>query len=63
MSSIRQGTDTHNELRILEASFTNAWALLQFHEHDCDVCQLIAFLDDAHRISSSTAVARPQNPD
>jgi len=32
--SIRKGRDTSNELRTLQASFANAWALLQFHEHD-----------------------------
>jgi len=46
--SIRQGRDTSNELRTLQASFANAWALLQFHEHDCKVCEVIALLDGIH---------------
>jgi hypothetical protein len=43
--SIRQGRDMHNELQALQASFANAWALLQFHDQDCEVCQVIALLD------------------
>jgi len=45
--SSRQGRNTHNELRTLQASFANAWASLQFHEHDCKVCEVIALLDGA----------------
>ena len=59
--SSRQGRDTHNELRTLQASFANAWALLQFHEHDCAVCQLIAFLDDAHTGANAGTLQQLRN--
>jgi hypothetical protein len=42
-----QGRGTRNELRTLQASFTGAWALLQFHEHDCELCQVVALLEGA----------------
>ena len=44
-NSGRRGRQADNELRELQASFAKAWALLQYHEHDCEICQLIAHLD------------------
>ncbi len=38
----RRGTDTDNELRTLQATYAKAWALLQYHEQDCEVCQVIS---------------------
>jgi len=59
--SIRQGRDTHNELQTLHAGFSNAWALLQFHELDCDVCQLIALLDDGHTGPNAATLQQVRN--
>jgi hypothetical protein len=38
-NSARRGRDADNELRTLQANFAKAWALLQYHENGCDVCQ------------------------
>lgn len=59
--SIHQGRDAHNELRALQARFANAWAFLQFHEHDCEVCQVIALLDDVHTGPNARALQQLHN--
>jgi hypothetical protein len=41
----RRGRDTDNELLALQAAYAKAWALLQYHEHDCDVCQIISIVE------------------
>jgi hypothetical protein len=47
-NSGRRGRDADNELRALQANFARAWALLQYHEHDCEVCQFILNLEGVH---------------
>jgi hypothetical protein len=59
--SIHQGRDAHNELRALQARFANAWAFQQFHEHDCEVCQVIALLDDVHTGPNARALQQLHN--
>jgi len=44
----RRGRDVDRELRTLQANFARAWALLQYHEHDCEVCQTVVTLDGEH---------------
>jgi hypothetical protein len=46
--SRRRGPDADSELRILQGNFAKAWALLQFHEHDCEICQLISSIHGDH---------------
>jgi hypothetical protein len=41
-NSGRRGREADNELRALQANFARAWALLQCHENDCEVCQSIS---------------------
>jgi hypothetical protein len=41
----RRGRDTDNELRALQATYAKAWALLQYHAQDCDVCQVISIIE------------------
>ena len=43
-NSGRRGRDADNELRTLQANFAKAWALLQYHENGCEVCQAISAL-------------------
>ncbi len=43
-NSRRRGRDADNELRTLQANFAKAWALLQYHENGCEVCQAISAL-------------------
>jgi len=38
----RRGRDVYNELRTLQGDFLKAWALLQNHKCDCEVCQVIS---------------------
>jgi hypothetical protein len=41
----RRGRDADSELRTLQANFARAWAVLQYHEHDCEVCEAVPTLD------------------
>jgi hypothetical protein len=41
----RRGRDTDNELRALQTTYAKAWALLQYHAQDCEVCQVISIID------------------
>lgn len=41
----RRRRDTDNELRELQANFAKAWALLQYHEHDCDICRIVLTME------------------
>ena len=59
--SSHQGRNSHNELLTLQASFANAWALLQFHEHDCKVCEVIALLDGVHTGSNAGTLQQLRN--
>lgn len=36
-----RGRDTRNELRELQMNFVKAWAGLQHHKQDCEVCQVV----------------------
>jgi hypothetical protein len=42
----RRGRDVYNELRTWQANFLKAWALLQYHKRDCDVCQVVSITAD-----------------
>jgi hypothetical protein len=46
--SARRGRDIYNELRTLQGDFLKAWALLQDHKHDCEVCQVISTIGYVH---------------
>ena len=41
----RRGREVDNELRTLQANFAKAWALLQYHEHDCEISQIISTVE------------------
>jgi hypothetical protein len=41
----RRGKDADNELLTLQANFAKAWALLQYHERDCEVCKVISIVE------------------
>jgi hypothetical protein len=41
----RPGRDTDNELRALQATYARAWALLQYHAQDCEVCQVLSIIE------------------
>jgi hypothetical protein len=41
-NSGRRGRDADNELRALQGNFARAWALVQCHENDCELCQRIS---------------------
>jgi hypothetical protein len=56
-NSGRRGRDVDNELRTLQANFAKAWALLQYHENGCEVCQEISALQGGQ---SSPAANRLQ---
>ncbi len=56
-NSGRRGRDADNEVRTLQANFAKAWALLQYHENGCEVCQAISAL---HGGQSSAAANRLQ---
>jgi hypothetical protein len=43
-NSGRRGRDTDNELRTLQANFAKAWAVLQYHEQDCEICQRVSII-------------------
>lgn len=42
-NSGRRGRDVDNELRALQGNFARAWALVQYHENDCEVCQRTSY--------------------
>jgi hypothetical protein len=44
----RRGRDICNELRTLQGDFLKAWALLQNHKRDCEVCQVISTMERVH---------------
>jgi hypothetical protein len=39
-----RGRDTDDELRTLQATYAKALALLQYHEHECEVCQVMSLI-------------------
>jgi hypothetical protein len=43
-----RGRDIYNELRTLQWGFLKAWALLQNHKRDCEVCQVISTIEYQH---------------
>jgi hypothetical protein len=47
-NSGRHTRDTDDHLRNLQAKFARAWALLQYHEQDCDVCQVISVIEGTY---------------
>jgi len=44
----RRGRDQYIELRTLQLDFLKAWALLQNHKRDCEVCQVISTVEHVH---------------
>lgn len=40
----RKGRSADNELRILQANFAKAYAALQTHARDCELCQMPALI-------------------
>lgn len=44
----RRGRDTYNDLRTLQEDFLKAWALLQDHKRDCEVCQVMSINEAVH---------------
>jgi hypothetical protein len=48
----RRGRDVYNELRTLQANFLKAWALLQYHKRDSDVCQVSENGDNSRKYGS-----------
>jgi hypothetical protein len=44
----RRGKCIYNDLRTRQANFLKAWALLQYHKRDCDVCQVVSTTADVH---------------
>jgi hypothetical protein len=54
--SARRGRDTDNDLRTLQAAYAKAQALLQYHEHECEVCQVMSIIK---RVYSGTDAGTP----
>ena len=47
-NSGRRDRAADNELRILQGNFAKAWAVLQTHEHACEMCHIMAVVDARH---------------
>ena|ERR1700730_3330945 len=43
--SDRRGRGIYHELRLLQGNFLKAWALLQDHKRDCEMCQVILTME------------------
>jgi hypothetical protein len=52
--SVRQERDIYSEHRALKADFLKAWALLQDHKRDCEVCQVISTFSTVERVHAGT---------
>jgi hypothetical protein len=46
--SSHRGRGLYNELRTLQGDFLRAWALLQDHKRDCEVCQVVSMFERVH---------------
>lgn len=57
-----QGKGTHNELRALQATYSKAWALLQYHAQDCEVCQVISIIERVRSEAEADESATPACP-
>jgi hypothetical protein len=57
----RRGRDTDNELRMLQANFAKAWTLLQYHEQDCEVCQVFSIVEGVHSRTDAGRLHQPYN--
>lgn len=44
----RRGRDLRNEFRTLQGDFLKAWALLQDHKRDCEVCRVLSTVERVH---------------
>ena len=51
----RKGRSTDNDLRNLQANFAKAYAALQTHARDCDLCQLPALVYPGFGINPVTS--------
>jgi len=54
-----RGRDGYDELRTLQRDFLKAWALLQNHKRDCEVCQIISTTE---QVPAETGVAALRAP-
>src|SRR6202035_4211222 len=44
-NSGRRGRDTDNKLRTLQGNFARAWAVLQWHDQRCEICQPVSIIE------------------
>jgi hypothetical protein len=51
----RKGRKADNELRVLQASFAKAYAALQYHARDCEVCRVASLINS--RLAASSAAS------
>jgi hypothetical protein len=47
------------KLRTLQRDFVKAWALLQNHKRDCEVCQVISTIEQVHAGTRAAALSAP----
>jgi hypothetical protein len=57
----RRGRDTDNELRTLQANFAKAWAVLQYHEQDCETCQVISIIEGVYSRTDAGRLHQPHH--
>lgn len=48
LKSCRRGNEADNVLRKLQAKYAKSWALLQYHGHDCELCQLVSNIESPY---------------
>jgi hypothetical protein len=53
-----RGRDVYSGLRTLQWDFLKAWALLQNHKRDCEVCQVISTIEHVHAGTDEDKVQR-----
>jgi hypothetical protein len=53
-----RGRDMYNELRTRQWDFLKAWALLQGHKRECEVCQVISTIEREHAGTDEDRVQR-----
>jgi len=54
-----RGRDVNDKLRTLQRDFLKAWALLQNHKRDCEVCQVISTTEHVHAGTRAAALRAP----
>jgi hypothetical protein len=54
-----RGRDVNDKLRTLQRDFLKAWALLQNHKRDCEVCQVISAIEHVHAGTRAAALRAP----